>query len=233
MSRLLCFGDSFTFGHGMPDAMWSDQDKNEPINEPSELAWPSKLASILELEIINAGSPGASNKEIWDTILRTKFTRNDRVCIMWSHTHRTCVIREWPEEVQDDKFVWEPRDSGNYNVNTIKAFGNWMEDDAQAMSYYANVYDEVDAELTTLLYANHIDLYLRPRITSLHHLAIPNSQLVAPKAHNHIPEWDNVYGNIFDTSEIHRHCPKTVCGHFGEEAHQKIANLLHAKIIRA
>ena len=233
MSRLLCFGDSFTFGHGLPDAVWSHLDDNEPVETPSKYSWPSKLAAMMDLEVVNAGSPGASNKEIWDTILRTKFTRDDRVCIMWSHTHRTCQIREWPEPVRNNKFVWEPRDSGNYNLNTIKAFGNWMDDDQQVMSYYEHVYTEVDAELNTLLYANHIDSYLRPRVTSLHHAMIPNSQLVSPRAHDHMPEWDNVYSTILDTTEVYEHCPKTECVHFGEEAHQKIANFLHARLIRA
>lgn len=217
----------------MEDADWSDVNDNEATAEPSEFAYPNLLGKMLDVETINAGSPGASNKEIWDTILRTKFTRDDRVCVMWSHSHRTCQIREWPEPTADDKFVWEPRESGNYNTNTIKAFGNWMNDDKQVMSYYEHVYDEVDAELTTLLYANHIDSYLRPRITSLHHASIPNCQLVSPRAHDHTPEWDSVYKTFIDTSAIYNHCPKTPCRHFGKEAHQKIANLLHSKLIRA
>ena len=233
MSRLLCFGDSFTFGHGLPDANVHDGNNAAPAEAPSKLSWPSKLAAIMDSEVVNAGSPGASNKEIWDTILRTKFTRDDRVVIMWSHTHRTCRINEWPEPVQDNNFVWDVSKEAYYNQKTIKAFGNWMDDDKQVMSYYEHIYNEVDAELTTLLYANHIDSYLRPRITSLHHAMIPNSQLVSPRAHNHIPEWDNVYKTIFDTTEIYKHFSKTECGHFGEDAHQKIANLLHSKLIRA
>ena len=233
MSRLLCFGDSFTFGHGLSDAAW--QNETDAVDEPSKLAYPSLLGRIMDLEVFNAGSPGASNKEIWDTILRTKFTRDDRVCIMWSHTHRTCKINEWPLPVADDSFVWEPRTSGNYNINTIKALGNWMTEDKTAMSYYEHVYEEVDAELTTLLYANHIESYLRPRITNLLHAVIPNSQLNSPKdkPNNHVPEWDTVYRKIFDTTSIYEYCPKTECGHFGPEAHQKVANLLHARMLHS
>jgi hypothetical protein len=225
MSRLLCFGDSFTFGHGLPDALDKEVEDGNPFVHcvPSKYSWPAWLGKRLESEqIINAGSLGASNKEIWNTMLNTAFLPTDVVVVMWSHHNRTCQIKHWPEPLTLDKFIWEPRQSGEYWNNKIKAYGTWMDDDAPVMDYYRDHWNDYDSELQTLLYMNHIELFVKPRVKCLVHAIIPNSQL---ELHQHNPvEWDTVgLDNMYDTSIVHSHFPQTPCGHMGKRACAQVA----------
>jgi hypothetical protein len=59
MSRLITFGDSFTFGHHLPD--------------PNTQSWPAILADLLNRELVNVADPGASNIEILTAILSFDF----------------------------------------------------------------------------------------------------------------------------------------------------------------
>lgn len=232
-NRLLCFGDSFTFGHGLPDALDQvDDDGNYFVHYvPSQYSWPACLGKLLQAELtVNAGSLGASNKEIWNTILNTAFQPSDDVVVMWTHNHRTCVIKYWPNKPQLNDFIWEPRQSGVYWNDKIKAYGNWMEHDPQVMNYYRDQWDENDSELQTLLYMNHIELFLKPKVRSLTHAIIPNSQL---EFHKRKPvDWDVVgIDNMYDTSMVYNDYPRTPCGHMGEEACVQTAIDIHQIIL--
>ena len=218
MSRLLCFGDSFTFGHGLPDMQYKTDSEGNPNvqNVPSEYSWPACLGKLLESQqVINAGALGASNKEIWNTILNTKFLPTDIVIVMWSHHERTCQIKHWPDTLELDEFVWEPRQTGEYWNKKIKAYGPWMDDNATVMNYYLDHWNECDSVLQTILYQNHIELYVKPRVKCLIHSYIPDSQ---PDLQRDLAlEWDVVgLDNMYDTSPVNAQFPLTPCGHMGE-----------------
>lgn len=232
MSRLMCFGDSFTFGHGLPDTQdtFDDQGNCIVVQHPSKYAWPSLLSQIRGQELVNAGSTGASNKEIWHMIMSTHFNTSDDVVIMWSHHHRTCKIIEWPSAPQLDKFVWEPRSEAKFWNETIKSYGNWMEDDSAVMGYYQHYYEESDSELTSLLYMNHVELYLTPRVRTVTHALIPNSHL---DNHRHNPvHWDVInYNRFYDSSIVYMSNEKTECGHMGKNANRQVAQDIHQLIL--
>ena len=92
--RLVAFGCSNTFGQALPD-VW-DYKKNVSISKqgPSKYAWPQVLADKLNLECVNLGTPGASNKEVWFHIVNTEFKKSDIVIILWPGRSRWCIIKD-------------------------------------------------------------------------------------------------------------------------------------------
>ena len=90
MSRLIAFGCSHTYGHGLDDC-WNNLTK-QPGKTPSKFAWPNRLAQVLDRECVNFGSPGASNKEILYNIQNFDFAKDDIVCILWSYITRYCIL---------------------------------------------------------------------------------------------------------------------------------------------
>lgn len=86
MPRLLAYGCSFVYGQGLPDTY--------PHNSaPSKFAWPALLGEKLNREVVNYGSMGAGNLEIFNSILTTKFEPDDIVVIMWSQFTRHDFFR--------------------------------------------------------------------------------------------------------------------------------------------
>jgi len=81
MSRLITFGCSITYGHGLEDCYI---EPNNPGLVPSQKAWPSLLANMLNLELINCSNPGASNLHILWKLLNFDFNDDDLCIVMWS-----------------------------------------------------------------------------------------------------------------------------------------------------
>lgn len=102
MSRLVAFGCSYTYGHGLPDCHLGT---NLPGPKPSDLAWPSVLAKLLELEVVNRSNPGASNLHILWNLLNFKFKKDDICVVLWTHLHRHVysVLTENPSESKWDE----------------------------------------------------------------------------------------------------------------------------------
>lgn len=92
-SRLVAFGCSLTYGHGLPDC-YSGSNKKESGVAPSKFAWPSLLADRLNLPCLNLSVSGASNKRICYTICNTDLRPGDLVFINWTFTDRSCIIKE-------------------------------------------------------------------------------------------------------------------------------------------
>ncbi len=94
MTRLVAFGCSITYGHGLPDCF------EPPIGfgkEPSKYAWPSLLAKKLQREAINLSSPGSGNLEILYKLLQYKFEKDDLCVIYWSFYDRIDLVRLHPK----------------------------------------------------------------------------------------------------------------------------------------
>lgn len=79
--RIITFGCSHTAGEGLSDY----KDDHSP-----ELCWPQQLARILDVECVNLGRGGSSNKAIWHTAMNSIDTiqKDDVVVVLWSHLNR-------------------------------------------------------------------------------------------------------------------------------------------------
>lgn len=81
MSRLVAFGCSYTYGHGLSDC----SDGLDAGPNPSQHAWPALLANRLDRSVVNMGKPGAGNTEILWKILNFDFQPDDICVIMYSY----------------------------------------------------------------------------------------------------------------------------------------------------
>lgn len=74
MSRLITLGCSHTYCEG--------------VSNPSSESWPSILSDKLDKELINLGSPGASNRTIQHNVFNFSFKLDDTVIILWTYPDR-------------------------------------------------------------------------------------------------------------------------------------------------
>jgi len=91
MKRLIAAGCSLTYGHGLPDCV-DRLNQKAPGILPSKLSWPKLVADQLNRYCINLSRPGASNKEIWHTLLKSNFEPDDIVIVNWSFLYRFCSL---------------------------------------------------------------------------------------------------------------------------------------------
>lgn len=89
MTRLISFGCSCTYGHGLPDCFIPP---NKAGLTPSRLAWPTLLSNKLNLDCVNLSKPGASNLFVLSEILNYEFKGSDTVVVMWTMTERDCTF---------------------------------------------------------------------------------------------------------------------------------------------
>ena len=91
MSRLVAFGCSMTYGHGLADC-------HIPPHNPglvhSKLSWPSIVSKLLDIEYVNNGICGASNKQILMEILKFPLREDDIVVVQWTYAHRSMVYKQ-------------------------------------------------------------------------------------------------------------------------------------------
>lgn len=147
MERLIAFGCSLTFGHGLPDCFIPPKD---PGINPSNMGWPSILAECLGRKCINISSPGASNKKIWYDIINFDYQQNDIVFVLWSYIERSTIIHN----------------------NKMTFMGPWVPDQK---NYYKEFYDQHDATVMSSLFVNHANMYLRQKNITTHNI-IPGTR---------------------------------------------------------
>lgn len=149
--RLIAFGCSLTYGHGLPDC-WDPVAKT-PTSKPSSFAWPTVVAKNLKRECINTSFPGASNKEILFKIQNFDFRDDDIVCILWTFPERSCAIQS----------------TDAYTTDTFKRLIP-SNNDTDSKSFYMS-YDDVDATIDFYTRIEYANLYFKSRdIKALHFL---------------------------------------------------------------
>ena len=148
--RIIAFGCSYTYGHGLPDCLDKD---GYPGVYPSNFAFPALLSKKLNCEYINLGKSGNSNKEIWHDILNFQFRENDISIVTWTYYDRYCIIK--PDKIQ--------------RINP------WIK---KERIFYMNYNNRNDMILDFYNRLNHIQLYLdKIKITNLNYIVEENNML--------------------------------------------------------
>ena len=95
---LYAFGDSYTFGQGLPDI--GDRMFGPP-EDTSKMAWPSHLAKLLDTEVENHSHGGASILHITKLFLDVhhKIKPGDIVVVAWTYFDRWSIIDEFSNKV--------------------------------------------------------------------------------------------------------------------------------------
>jgi len=131
--RIIAFGCSYTYGHGLSDCLEADKTTQGPM--ASKIAFPALLSKKLNCEYINLGKSGNSNKEIWHDILNFRFQANDIAIITWTYFSRFCIIKS----------------------DNIRRINPWKEEEKLFYMNYSNRHDMVIDFYGRL---NHISSYL-------------------------------------------------------------------------
>lgn len=214
--RLVAFGCSHTYGHGLPDCYVPIMKGKKTVGMQygpvaSNLAWPKLLANLKNIECDNRGVPGASNKEILYNILNYNFTSNDCVYVLWTYLARWCII---------------DKDKANKNKPKLWKMHTHKKSAATPMTraYYTYIFNKFDASYELLQMANAAYLRLAYLgVKSQMHILVDYCELQDPQS------WDLVNFN-------QRLCLRQFAwhyemaedkAHYGVEAHKDYAALLH------
>ena len=157
MSRLVAFGCSYTYGHGLEDCVDEDMRAGP---QPSRFAWPQLLANSLNLKCVNQGEPGSSNKQIWYRLVNYEFHPTDRVFILWSTNGRHCVIQE---------------------DNQVDPIGHWVTTKSSRM-YYKHLYTEQDQAIDSKLRIEHASYHLSAKHIEHYNLLFRKDTVQAPSS---------------------------------------------------
>jgi hypothetical protein len=144
MSRLITFGDSFTYGHGLVDCHVPEKNWQGPI--PSKFAWPQVLGDMLGIEVINKSICGSSNIQILKEILTfNSFEKTDIVIVGWTFNLRDCIFNKNILGVESELRV-----------------SAWHKDNKLVEKYFS-VHNNHDLSVRTGLYIHHAESYLKTK----------------------------------------------------------------------
>jgi len=169
MNKIVAFGDSYTYGHGLDDC-WVN---NNPGNICSSYAWPAVLAKNLDYSVVNSSGPGLSNMAILHRILNTKFDKNSVCIIMWSFPSRDMIFNK--NYMPHISMFNTNRDY----TNRVTHVGNWMNDDVTTNWMLAH--NNTDLVMRSWLHIHHANLYLSSLNIKHYNFFINYSQLKSHK----------------------------------------------------
>ena len=175
MSRIIAFGCSNTWGEGLPDT-WNAGDEGRWRGQPSKFAWPQILADKMNLECVNIGEGGVSNKYIANLIAETEFQQDDIVVVLWTYFSRSCVFAE-------DGSVRRLMSQDISNNNISKNDRKWNK------IYYNKFYTDQDAIKDGYFRANFAKLYLDSIGIKNYHYTCFEQQSIGPSSIKPAPKW--------------------------------------------
>jgi len=160
-SRLITFGCSLTFGHGLEDCY--NYETREPGPNPSKFAYPNIVKDKLGFkELINLSKCGASNKYIAEQVISFDFLQNDVILIQWSFIERW----HWWVDMQDNKQVH---------------LGPWQKGKL-AKDFYKYYWDEETSAIDNALVIDYTHLYLE-KLDNKFYTMIGSNTVKAPVQH--------------------------------------------------
>ena len=155
MSRLIAFGDSFTYGQG-----FDGTGEAHPQCHPD--AWPAHLGKLLNVsEVHNESVPGLSNKLIWHMAMNYEYHAGDIVVICWTCNTRWSTICDAPNV----KFTAGARNQIELgHPGKYKQYGVWMEDDPVVMGFYLDHWNALDMYLDFCSRMDQLNRYLQDEL---------------------------------------------------------------------
>lgn len=164
--RIIAFGCSFTYGHGLPDC-YNKNDKKQPGKYPSKYSWVNTYSNLIGLPCVNKAVPGASITRIAWNILSFNFLPKDRAIVMWPEPHRHGLINE-------DKFV-EEFEWYNLENRRNRFYFKHMYSDVNSLYQYTMAVNGIEKYFTknnikflNLEYGRSRDLFVKTGVANLH-----------------------------------------------------------------
>ena len=124
VTRLVTYGCSYTYGHGLPDCIHK-KNMQWPGEHPSFFAWPRLLSKHLNIKkVANRARCGSSIKELGHKVLQSPIEAStDFVIIMWTNPFRVGILND---------------DDSTTNL------GHWGIGDSNTKNYYKHYYNDLD-----------------------------------------------------------------------------------------
>jgi hypothetical protein len=149
-NRIVTFGCSHTYGHGLADCYLLPSCQPGPT--PSKFAWPELLSQEFNLEVVNMSKSAASNIEILSRILAFDFIETDLVVIQWTYTPRDLIFN-----INNNYQIGPAFPEDKKNPNLIK-------------SYYM-IHNKYDSIIRSLLHIHHADMFKKnKKVQSLNYI---------------------------------------------------------------
>jgi hypothetical protein len=158
MTKIVAFGCSYTYGHGLYDCL--DKKSNGPGPNPSNYTYLQHLAVKLKIDtVLNLAQPGVGNKYIMhklDTNLH-KINKEDIVIIQWSFIDRFSIL---------------------HNSEDTTNLGPWKNKNNKiSAGYYKHLYSEYDNRKHTSWYINCTNSMLKHKgVTRIINTEPPDEQ---------------------------------------------------------
>ena len=202
MKKLVSFGCSFTYGHGLQDCVTSG---GRPGEQPSQFAWPSMLANRLGMTIDNKAGPGCSNLEILLRVIKYQFDPSDTVVIMWSFIERDFIFKKY----------------GNIEGTKL---GHWEKKDI--FKHWALTHDIEDMGTRSWFYMQHADLYIKSQGARCLHFVMKPAEYAKFK-----PDYINIDINPLINGYMMLEIDRAADGHHpGPKGHEYIAKRMETLI---
>ena len=186
--RIVTFGCSHTYGHGLADCYLLPSCQPGPT--PSKFAWPQLLGQEFDKEVINMGKPAASNIEILSRILAFDFIETDLVVIQWTYTPRDMLFGVTFNQQLGPSFP-EVKTSNNKD--------------------YYMLHNEYDTLIRSLFHIHHADMFFRHKklkyLHYMHEIEISRINIVTRSK----LKWFNIPLNPFNILSLE--IDKAVDGH--------------------
>ena len=146
--RIVTFGCSHTYGHGLTDCYVLPSCQPGPT--PSKFAWPELLGQELYLDTVNMAKAGASNIEILSRILEFDFLENDLIIVQWTYTPRDML----------------------FGVTFNQQLGpSFPEKNTSNNKDYYMLHNEYDTLIRSLFHIHHADMFFRhKKLKYLHYI---------------------------------------------------------------
>jgi len=201
MERLIAFGCSNTYGHGLSDC-WHPA-INGPGPSPSKFAWPQVLADKLNKECINLSQCGSSNLKILHNILNFKYLPTDLVMVMWSNEHRDVIFTSPTSDI---------------------ALGSWMTHGL--IKPFTELLNPYNSSIRSWMSIHHAHMFLKDKNLKFHFIAHHTPSV---EFRIHKPEYTSEI-KLKNTPYYGKY-PKALDNvHLGEEGHREFANSLYSEI---
>lgn len=202
-TRIIAFGCSYTYGHGLHDCIVNGM---YPGNIPSKYAFPNLLAIRLGVNCLNYSRPGGSIKYMWHQAMNVyKPKEHDIVINMFTNPNRNCVLH-----VEDEK---------------IKHLGFWQED-KPSKYFYKHLENDYDSVYSAWMQINSINDYLKDKVSLIINGFINYKRLSSVV----LPDWNKVECDVEFQPIGNKYPLADDNNHWGELAHAELSEILYKMV---
>ena len=213
--RIVAFGCSNTYGHGLSDCTVEGTDKAGPV--ASKFAWPALVDS--NKPYLNLSKPGSSNKQIAMDCLAQEFIETDIVIFVWTYAVRTFYVNKSKELHQ---FVAaDPKiNRFRHDAETIIAHHSWLKFNASRSL--------LDIIINQFMYVKLADYHVKSFGAKVLHCTIDHYFKEFDKTQ--LPE--NLYLPMHNISDILMFTDPLPDGHAGPRGQQLAAKFIKRRLAK-